>query len=381
MVKESSCRAPCLTFCPLPEPRLLQQHTSLPQHLAVLRAACCTPVQSAWSRCPHGSHTAGSGPGSKCAPGPWTRNTGPALEAVYCSSQIALALPQQLPHLAWWWARLLRWWGSDKPMLYHKERVMAAARAGSCLGQEGMHGCFASIAPEFFLVISWEIKVWDYPLGLPFKEIIFLHPSMLDKLQESWLSEAGICSCSVCIKKVDDFLKHSGLLLNSIPGKQSSFHWRTEQWCFWLQTVWFRMVLHGNVHSGMRKMHEWEEVLWAGQDAVPVQSLLHWDISCQGWLCALMGQLRLPGWPLPPGVCMRFRWVWKLEKQVSSFPGGCASVEVVMGLVWGRCCNPFLANLSQLARVKIYPVSWLLSLREHYQTSLNTEAFEDSGYF
>lgn len=95
MAREAICRAPCLTFCPPPEPRFLQQHTRLPQHIADLRAACSTPVQSAWNRCPHGSQTAGSGPGFKCAPGPWSRSTGPALEAMYCSSQIALALPQQ----------------------------------------------------------------------------------------------------------------------------------------------------------------------------------------------------------------------------------------------------------------------------------------------
>lgn len=51
--------------------------------------------------------------------------------------------------------------------------------------------------------------------------------------------------------------------------------------------------------------------VWAEQDAGPVQSLLYWDISCQGWLCALMGQLRLPGWQLPPGVYMWFRWAWE----------------------------------------------------------------------
>lgn len=34
----------------------------------------------------------------------------------------------------------------------------------------------------------------------------------------------------------------------------------------------------------MRKMHDWEEAVWAEQDAVPVQSLLHWDIS---WLLGL----------------------------------------------------------------------------------------------
>lgn len=92
MAREAICRAPCLSFCPPPEPRFLQQHTRLPQHTAGLRAACFTPVQSAWNRCPHGSQAAGSEPGFKCAPGPWTRSTGPALEAIYCSS---LALPQQ----------------------------------------------------------------------------------------------------------------------------------------------------------------------------------------------------------------------------------------------------------------------------------------------
>lgn len=95
MAREAICRAPCLTFCPPPEPRFLQQHTRLPQHTDDLRAACFIPVHSAWSRCSHGSQTAGSGPEFKCAPGPWSRSTGPALEAMYCSSQIALALPQQ----------------------------------------------------------------------------------------------------------------------------------------------------------------------------------------------------------------------------------------------------------------------------------------------
>lgn len=37
----------------------------------------------------------------------------------------------------------------------------------------------------------------------------------------------------------------------------------------------------------------------------------HCDSSAVGWLCALMGQLGLPGWPMPPGACMSLLWVWE----------------------------------------------------------------------
>lgn len=65
---------------------------------------------------------------------------------------------------------------------------MAAAWPGSCLAQEGMHSCFVSIAPELFCVVSRQINLWNYHLGLSFEEIISLHPFMLNKLHES-------CSC------------------------------------------------------------------------------------------------------------------------------------------------------------------------------------------
>lgn len=82
MVKEASCRALCLTFCPPPEPRLFA--AAHQPALADLRAACFTPVQSAWSSAwsPDGSQTAGLDPGFKCAHGPWNRSTGPALGAM-----------------------------------------------------------------------------------------------------------------------------------------------------------------------------------------------------------------------------------------------------------------------------------------------------------
>lgn len=173
--EEASCSTLCLTAFPPPEPRLLQQHTSLPQNVAGLRAACFTPVQSAWNRqsdCRVRAQV-------KCAPGPCSSSTGPALQAMYCSSLISLALPQQPAPLGLVVGTAC---GMMEPIVGF---ITEREGDGSSLAQEGIHSCFVSIALELFLVISRELKVWEYHLGLLLKEILFLHPSVLNRLHES----------------------------------------------------------------------------------------------------------------------------------------------------------------------------------------------------
>lgn len=260
---------------------------------------------------------------------------------------------------------------------------MAAAWPGSGLARAwNRRACMAAL-PELFLVISWEIKVWDYPLGLPFKEIIFLHPFILNKLQELWLSEAGICSCSVCIKKVEDFLKHSGLLLNCIPRKQSSIQlrWRTEQWCFWLQTIW------STYGPAWKCAFRYEENAWVGGGSVSRAGCSACAVSaplgCQ--LTVRAGFVPWwDSWGYLGGSCHQMCACdsggrGKLEKQISIFPGGCASVEVVMGLM-GWMLQPFLSKLASPCMWE--NLSWELTSfpQRAFTRPLNTETLED-GYF
>lgn len=191
---------------------------------------------------------------------------------------------------------------------------------------------------------------------------------MLNKLHESWLSEAGVCSCSVCIKK-EDFLKHRGLLLNCFPKKRSSIqlHWRTEQWCFWLQTIWFtyspawkcafRYEENARVGGG--------SVSRAGCNARAVSAPLGHQLTVRAGFVPWWDN-----WGSLGGSC---------HQVCACDSGGCGKLErsrfptFLVGVLlwrwwwawWGGCCNPFLANLNQLACEKIYPVSWLLSFRDH----------------